>query len=488
MGWPFKDKYALHKELGGNFIIVTPGGSELVIADPEDAHTVLSRRKEYIKPAVMYEQLNVFGPNLNTAEGEDWQRHRRLTAPSFNEKISSLVWEEAMSQAHDMGSSWYQEGSLGTKSTIDDTATLALHVLTSAGFGVAYKFNHGVQLPSEGHAMSYRESLAHCLKNIITFAIIPKKYLSSRWLPYKLRILGKAVQEFQLYMEEALERERAMISKRKSGAGNLMSALIQASEETQASERPGARSDLSLSDREIFGNIFMYNLAGHETTANTVATALILLAAHPKCQEWLLEEIDMVFGRLSIVERKDYIMLFPKLRRCLAVMFETLRLYGSIPFIPKSTPSEPSVRLESQRRVYSIPPATFVSINVQALHTDPTTWGSDSLIWRPSRWMVQDPSSRVGVNEHLITPRTGTFIPWADGPRNCPGQKFAQVEFIAVIATLFSSYRVEPVLEDGQSLGIGQKNLLSMVEGSAISAITLQIQEPRKVALKWEKR
>lgn len=54
MGWTFDDKYALHDELGPIFIVVTPSGNELSVADSHAAHTILSRRKEFIKPAVMY--------------------------------------------------------------------------------------------------------------------------------------------------------------------------------------------------------------------------------------------------------------------------------------------------------------------------------------------------------------------------------------------------------------------------------------------------
>ena len=66
MGWPFDDKDALHQELGPIFTIVTPAGLEVTIADPQVTHAVFAKRKEFIKPAVMYDQLNVFGRNLNT--------------------------------------------------------------------------------------------------------------------------------------------------------------------------------------------------------------------------------------------------------------------------------------------------------------------------------------------------------------------------------------------------------------------------------------
>ena len=137
-----------------------------------------------------------------------------------------------------------------------------------------------------------------------------------------------------------------------------------------------------------------------------------------------------------------------------------------------------------------LPPSTSVNLNIQALHTDAKTWGPDSLSWRPSRWFTRSsggtPSENNPASQTFISLPKGSFIPWADGPRVCPGQKFAQVEFVAVIATLLGKYRVKPVLEGGQSEEDGRKALLGMVDDSAIFAITLQMNQPRKVALAWE--
>ena len=54
IGWSFHDKHALHDELGPVFIVVTPGGNEVSVADPQATHSILSRRKEFTKPAAMY--------------------------------------------------------------------------------------------------------------------------------------------------------------------------------------------------------------------------------------------------------------------------------------------------------------------------------------------------------------------------------------------------------------------------------------------------
>lgn len=231
-----------------------------------------------------------------------------------------MVWDEALRQAQDMARSWTDEGAAGSKETVADTATLALHVLTSVGFGLSYPFHGGVRDLPPGHSMTYRDALSLCLQNIITFTILGKKILSSSFLPKKLRTLGVATKEFQRYMEEMLSHERNMAAKREHGTGNLIGALIRASEEAQQS---GDRTDstyLGLTDDEIFGNIFAFNLAGHETTANTLATAIVLLAAKPEYQTWIAEEIDEVLQSIGNPSKWVYEEIFHKLQRYLAVM------------------------------------------------------------------------------------------------------------------------------------------------------------------------
>jgi hypothetical protein len=42
-------------------------------------------------------------------------------------------------------------------------------------------------------------------------------------------------------------------------------------------------------------------------------------------------------------------------------------------------------------------------------------------------------------------------MPWNIGPRICPGKKFSQVEFVAVISTLLRTCRIEPWVMEGMA-------------------------------------
>lgn len=133
-----------------------------------------------------------------------------------------------------------------------------------------------------------------------------------------------------------------------------------------------------------------------------------------------------------------------------------------------------------------IPPDTDLVINVRSLSTDPSLWGPDSVVWRPERWIISAQSqSGKFDDERLVDKQPGVFVPWAEGPRNCPGKKFAHVEFVAVMATLFHKHRVQPVLEAGETLENGRKRLMQMADNSALMTITVQMRNSKSVSLRW---
>lgn len=67
--------------------------------------------------------------------------------------------------------------------------------------------------------------------------------------------------------------------------------------------------------------MFVFNFAGHDTTAHSFAYTFMLLAAHPDVQEWMADEIRHVLG-VEDVLRIDY-NVFPRLVRTLAVLVST---------------------------------------------------------------------------------------------------------------------------------------------------------------------
>lgn len=132
---------------------------------------------------------------------------------------------------------------------------------------------------------------------------------------------------------------------------------------------------------------------------------------------------------------------------------------------------------------YVVPANALIYINNSALHTNPETWGADSLEFRPTRWLAQDSTS----SDVFVTLPRGRFIHWSGGPRVCPGQKMSQVEFVAVIATIFKRYTVAPVLEKGETVEAARERLRGVMLDSQ-PRLTLQMNKPHEVKLKWSRR
>lgn len=136
-----------------------------------------------------------------------------------------------------------------------------------------------------------------------------------------------------------------------------------------------------------------------------------------------------------------------------------------------------------------IPPNTLIIIDNHAIQMNPSIWGNDAKEWRPDRWII-DSNEKTSQyessfeSEEIYHPPSGSFIPWAEGPRVCPGKKFSQVEFVAIMAELLRKHEVTPVVEENEKET--NDRLDRMLLDSGISSITLQIRHPEEVKLTWK--
>jgi cytochrome P450 len=99
------------------------------------------------------------------------------------------------------------------------------------------------------------------------------------------------------------------------------------------------------------------------------------------------------------------------------------------------------------------------------------------MVWRPGRWLDE--------KGELIQPPPGMYNPWTAGPRVCPGKKFSQVEFVAVIARLFQKGKVRPKTQAGEKQEEAFKRAKSIVADSILD-VTLHMVHPEGVRLVWE--
>ncbi|KAF2823066.1 hypothetical protein CC86DRAFT_372787 [Ophiobolus disseminans] len=132
---------------------------------------VLKKMKDFVKPEV-FKTLDFFGPNIITVNDEPWARHRKLTAPCFNERISTFVWDESLRQTKDMLEDWLEKPDVKSNTIAGDSGTVALHVITAAAFGEQRNYREGVNILPPNHRLTFRDSLKTVLRNPVTAMVV----------------------------------------------------------------------------------------------------------------------------------------------------------------------------------------------------------------------------------------------------------------------------------------------------------------------------
>lgn len=106
--------------------------------------------------------------------------------------------------------------------------------------------------------------------------------------PAEVMQIGKAVMEFRSYTKILIEQRRT------EPQDDLITALVQA-------EEAGDR----LSEGELYSNIFLLNIAGHETTTNLIGNAVLALLRHPEQLQKLRDDPALLPNAVEELLRFD---------------------------------------------------------------------------------------------------------------------------------------------------------------------------------------
>jgi len=153
---------------------------------------ITTRKTDFTKPVEGYKIVDLFGRSMLTQEGQEWRRHRKIVGPSFGEKSNRLVFEESLRQTEGMLNLWASQGTntraeLRVENASKDAATLSLHVICAAGFGVPQLWpNEGEEkLVGKGvrgfsgltltgnHTLSFKGALMGVLEKLFFFVVFP---------------------------------------------------------------------------------------------------------------------------------------------------------------------------------------------------------------------------------------------------------------------------------------------------------------------------
>ncbi|KAJ4295070.1 hypothetical protein N0V90_007078 [Kalmusia sp. IMI 367209] len=477
MGWPTEDGSRTSKRLGENFVLCSPASNIIATCYPPAIQKIFGEHKNWPQPAAQSQLFTFYGQNVSSTNGAEWQRHRKITSSAFNESAFREVWNETIARVKGIDFEGESERSLGRiRSTFD---VLAMQVLANVGFGQDMELT---TVPP-GHRESLMESLGFMLKHIMLTIIFNSLKAPDYLLPEKLRKLKVSVSELRLYMEESVLRHM-QASKEKSDRiqkMSLLGAMVKANEaEKRQSQKVSGRTSY-LTESELYGNIFVFNLAGYETTASSMTFALSYLAAYPEIQDWIIDKLNKNFTREP--GDLEYEKVYPKLVRCLSVMYETLRLASPAPMLIRSPtqPTELPVSTKKGTRTIVIYPGTVVGGHFYGGHLS-SRWGEDTETFDPKRFV----SSLASGEETLDVPEGPMYCPWIFGSRVCPGKKFSQVEFVALIAQILSEWRIE-VADKREGPRVARVELLNVLDKKYFN-ISTHLLNPDAAGVKFVRR
>ncbi|CDO70501.1 hypothetical protein BN946_scf184569.g44 [Trametes cinnabarina] len=358
--WTFYTKHGDFAEAGWDVIsavnVLPTPGITYYVADAVVVKEIISSQARFPKMTQLYDLLATFGSNILVTEGEVWKRQRKIAAPAFSERNYRLVWDETIRIVEDMFQNvWGDKDVVEIPHVLDITVGITLLVIGVAGFGRRISWTEDSIAPP-GHTMT-----------------------------------------FKTYLKEMVQDRRS--AKVKEKRHDLFSNLLDANEGE-------LDNDAKLTDSELLGNVFIFLVAGYETTAHTLAYAFILLALYQDEQEKFYQNIKSVLLSDQTPESAE------------DTTFNVTNAAGEKATVP-------------------VPRGSYIGICTRALHFNPRYW-DDPEAFKPERFLG---------NYHR-----DAFLPFSGGARGCVGRGFAETESVAVLSTIISRYRVE-VLEEPQFAG-----------------------------------
>lgn len=173
-----------------------------------------------------------------------------------------------------------------------------------------------------------------------------------------------------------------------------------------------------LSRDAIRNEAIVIFMAGHETTANTLAWAWYLLSQSPRVQARLLAELAEVLGGRAAGFDDVKALIYTR-----AVIEETLRLYPPVPILGRQALADGTIGGKP------VPKGAVVMVAPFMLHRRPALWSM------PDHFVPERFDPRVA-------PRPGkyAYVPFAIGPRICPGLTFGLTEAVLCLATLAQAF------------------------------------------------
>ncbi|MFD6891889.1 cytochrome P450 [Streptomyces sp. NPDC059957] len=388
----------------GDVVRITAGPPGLrtelhCVFSAEGAQQVLaSQAANFRKDNAIYQEVReALGNGLLTSQDEDYLRQRRLVQPLFTKRRVDGYAQAVATETASVLAAW-EAAPDGVVDVSDEMMALALRAVARILFGTDVDATADV--------------VDRCFP-VITAYVMRRGYspvnLPRDWPTPGNKRAAAAMDELYAVCDGIIaERRRST----EQGA-DLLSLLASA----------GSVDDGEFDATELREQVLIFLLAGHETTATSLAFSLHLLARHPEIQDRARAEITAVLG-----DRTPGAADLDRLPYLTQVLKEAMRLYPAAPVLGRRSVAAAEVD------GHTIPAGADVIVAPWVTHRHPAYW-PDPERFDPDRFTPEAEAAR---------PRYA-WLPFGGGPRACIGQHFSMLESVIALAMLLRTYEFEAV-------------------------------------------
>ncbi|KAM7344113.1 uncharacterized protein ACRADG_010945 [Cochliomyia hominivorax] len=389
----------------GFYLAQRPG---VVLLDTELIKNVLIRDfNNFIDRGMYYnDKTDPLSGHLFFMDGQKWKSLRNKLSPTFTSGKMKYMYPTLLNVTNDLIKVLKENSESDSIINISDIlGRFTCDIIGSCAFGIEC---NSLRNPNSEFPRLGRKSLTNLRHNGFVMTLIhtfPK-------LAHKLgmRIFTEDVHQFFMRTITDTVNYREEHNIQRNDFLNLLLEMKKSGE---------------LSIREICAQVFVFFLGGFETSSYTMTLALYELSQQQELQDRLRQEVNEFFENnnqqtLSYEDLKEMSYLQQ-------VIQETLRKYPVVAQLNRQALNDYMVPGNSK---YVIKKGMPVLIPVLGLHHDPQYYPNPE-VFDPERFAPEVAKERDSM----------AYLPFGDGPRNCIGERFGQMQSLLGLAYLIRNFR-----------------------------------------------
>lgn len=369
-------------------MVMDPAALRHVLKDRVEDYPKSNVTKLILEPAI--------GDSLFVAEGAQWRWQRRAVAPAFAlrhvEALGPIMTAAAQASCRRLSAA------RGPVDLFEETVAATFEVISDVTLSGDRAFD--------------RDAVHHAIDAYIAqtakVSLLDVMGLPG-WIPRPGRMFSRpGLNRMKDIADRAIDARAA--ARRTEGVPDLLDLLLDAAD---------PETGRAMTRDELRDNLLTFIVAGHETTALTLAWALYLCAFDPAVQDRAAAEAQAALGGRA-ADAAD----LPALPLIQRIVNETLRLYPPAAFLSRTA------QIADRLCGREVLPGDTVMLPIYALHRHHLLWDRPDA-FEPDRF--------------LTAPDRYAFLPFGAGPRICIGASFALHEAVIILATLLARFRFRAI-------------------------------------------